>query len=320
MAVYTLQNTFDAARAYLSDTQVPGGEVFTNTVLQPSFAEPYRRAYRTMQGLSKRIQSTVYVNLPASTTVLVPSAYGITNFAEPETIEERPASNAITITSVANTTPIAVTATAHGLGSAGTMVEGVVSGVLGSGSSSGFGSWGKWFVTIVDADHFTLNGSVASGVGTGGVFTPWNQLQFQPLQPLDQDGQGMDGVPEQALGVYRWYDESLKFRGATGIQQLRIMYWASGAPPLLQSTVIGIDDMIDFLACATAANAARSKGWAIAEQLKITAYGADQDSDAQGGLLGEFMKIQVSTMQRGPQRRRQPFRGHRPRFGGSPLW
>jgi hypothetical protein len=317
MATCTLQQIYDAARAYLSDTQVPGGEVFPNTVLQPHFAEPYRRGYRCMQGITKRVQNTVYVNLPASTTVLIPSTYGITDFAEPESIEERPAQDAITITSTSNATPINCLATAHGLGSAGTMVEGVVSGVTGT-----FAPWGKWFATIVDANHFTLNGSSTGGVvGAGGTFTPWSQLQFQEVAPLDQDQQGMDGVPQQYLGVYRWYNNRLNFVGCTGVQQLRIMYWASGAPPTLANTIIGIDDMLDFLACATAANAARSKGWYdIADQLKVTAYGADQEANAEGGLLGEFVKIQVSTMQRGPQRRRMPFRGHRSRFGGSPLW
>lgn len=316
MATYTLQQVFDATRAYLRDIQVPGGETFQNAVLQPNFAEPYRRAYRCMQGLSKRIQSTVYVNLPASTTVLVPSAYGITNFAEPESIEERPASNAITITSVSNTTPLNCLATAHGLGSAGTMVEGVVSGVTGT-----FAPWGKWFATIVDANNFTLNGSVAGGVaGAGGTFTPWSQLAFRELQPLDMDAQGMDGIPQQYLGVYRWYDERLNFRGATGIQQLRMMYWASGAPPTLASTVIGIDDLIDFLACATAANAARAVGWYdLASQLKETAYGSNQEADASGGLLGEFIKIQVLTMQRGPQRRARAFRSHRTPIDATPV-
>lgn len=318
MATCTLQSVMDSARAYLSDTQVPGGEVFTNTVLQPSFEEAYRRAYRAMQGVSKRVQIVAYANLPANTTVLVPSAFGMTDFAEPSVIEERPAQTPIAISTTSNTTPITVTTSApHGLGAIGDVVEGTVGGVVSSTSP-----WGKWFATITDTSTFTLNGSVAGGsTGSGGYWTTWSQLAFQPMLPVDLVGQGLDGVPQQYLGYYLWDNEQLQFRGASGVQQLRITYWASGSPPTLANQVIGIDDMRDFLACATAANAARSKGWYdIADMLKTTAYGADQESDTMGGMLGDWIKIQVSTMQRGPQRRMLPFRGRRPRFGGGPLW
>lgn len=308
-----LQQIYDAARGYLNDTQVPGGETCTNTMLQVNFNEPYRRMYRCLQGISKRIQRVVYINLPAnSSTVLIPSAYGLLDFAEPELIEERPASASVTIVSTSNATPIVCNAPAHGLGNAGSMLEGVISGVLGSTAP-----WGRWYVTIVDANNFSLNGSVKDGaVGVGGVFTPWNQLQFQPVLPLDQYGQGLDGVPQQYLGNYIWEEERLNFRGCVGTQQLRITYWAFGNPPALANLDINISDSIDFLACATAANAARALGWEpLATNLKVTAYGAEQEANGEGGLLGEFVRIQVQAMQRGPQRRQQAFRFRRSRFG-----
>lgn len=320
MATCTLQQIKETARAYLSDTQIPGGEVFTDSYLQLQFEEPYRRAFRNLQGLSKRVQKVAYVNLPASTTQLVPSAYGIVDFAEPESIEERPAQTPIAIATTSNATPIVVTTVApHGLGSIGDMVEGTIGGVTGTAAP-----WGQWFCTITGPSTFTLNGSVRNGVaGVGGSWTTWSQIQFRELQPLDYEAQGLDGIPQQYLGAYIWRDNRLHFRGCTGTQQLRIMYWASGSAPQLGNQDIGIDDIRDFLGCATAANAARSKGWTeMANELRETAYGASggDDPNSFGGLLGEWIKIQVTTMQRGPQRRAQAFRSHRTPYDATPVW
>ncbi len=309
--VSTLQDVCDAARGALHDTQVAGGETWTNTLLQPHFNEAYRRLFTCLMGVSKRVQRVIYVNLPANTTVLIPANYNITDFGEPERIEERQAAAAVTITSTSNATPINVVATAHGLGTTGQIVTGVVSGV-----ASTTAPWGRWSATIVDANNFTLNGSRTDGTaGTGGTFTADSQLQWTEVLPLDLAIQGLDGTPQQFLGNYLWINEQLLFRGATGIQQLRITYWASGTPPTNANTVINIDNSIDFLATATAANAARSVGWAqMADALRFTAYGQSQDGCV-SGQLGVFIQIQVAAQQRGPQRRRQPFRSRRPKYG-----
>jgi len=311
MATYSLQAVYDAARGYLNDTQIAGGEVFINSTLQVHFSEAYRRLFNALAGVSKRVQHIAYVTLPANTSVLVPAAYGLTDFSEPEVIEERSAATAVTITSCNTASPIVMVATAHGLGTAGQIVEGTVAGVVSTTAPLG-----RWFATIIDANSFSLNGSVGDVAGTGGTFTPWSQLQFVPVAPLDLADQGLDGVPQQALGVYLWANEQLQFRGATQPVQLRLTYWASGTAPTVAGTVINIDNCIDFLATATAASAAGSKAWcAMADQLKFTAFGQTQEANDVGGLLGDFVRIQVLTMQRGPQRRQLPFREKRSKFG-----
>jgi hypothetical protein len=162
----------------------------------------------------------------------------------------------------------------------------------------------------------TFHSQTDGNAGTGGYFTAQSLQQFVPVDPIDLAIQGIDGQPQQYLGVYMWNNEQLQFRGAVGVQQLRITYWASGSPPSNTSSTIGIDNCIDFLACATAANAARADGFfQLADQLKFTAYGQTQEANCVGGLIGEFIKIQVLTMQRGPQRRTRPFRDKVTRFG-----
>lgn len=314
MASPKLQEVFDQARVYLHDTQIAGGEIWQNAQLQIHFNEPYRRMFNCLMGVSKRVQRIVYANFGPNQTVLIPQNYGITDFAEPAMIEERPANTPIAIQVSSNTTPIIIQANGHGLGAPGSIVEGVIGGVIGTTAP-----WGNWFVTVIDNNQFSLNGSATDGAaGAGGSFTTASQQQYVEVLPVDLAFQGLDGIPQQYLGNYLWINEQIQFRGSVGTQQLRITYWASGSPPTSANTTINIDNCIDFLACATAANAARANSWfQLADQLKFTAYGQAQEAAGNGGLLGEFVKIQVLTLQRGPQRRRLPFRDKRSRYGSA---
>lgn len=314
MATASLQNVYDQARGYLNDARlVSTGEVWPNANLQVHFNEAYRRMWNCLMGVSKRVQRIVYINLPANNNVLIPANYNITDFGEPEIVEERPANALITIqstTSAAGT--ITVNANGHGLGATGAVVEVIVSQVAGT-----FAPWGQWFATVVDANNLTLNGSNGDGTaGTGGFLTTSSLQRFVPVASQDLAVSCLDGTPSQFLGCYLWINSMFQFRGAIQTQQLRITYWASGNPPTLPATNINIDNCVDVLACITAANAASANGWAEkAEELKIKAYGASQQADGTGGLLAEFINIQVKSLQRGPQRRKRPFRDKLSRFG-----
>lgn len=312
--IVTLQNVFDTARGFLRDTQVSGGTVFTNTVLQVHFAEAYRAMFNSLMGISKRVQRIVYLELPALTTVLNPAAFNIPDMAEPELVEERLANAQVAITSTTAATPISVNAPGHGFGTTGQEVGIQVTGVAGTAAP-----WGNWFATIVDANNFTLNGSMTDGAaGTGGFATLQSQTQFTPVNPIDLAIQGLDGQPQSSLDDYLWIDEQMQFRGCVNTQELRITYWASGTPPTNTSLNINIDNCIDFLSVATAANAAYANGWSTrGDELYAKAYGTAGDNS--GGLLGKFVAIQVAQMQRGPTRRRGPFRPRRTRFGDAIL-
>ena len=318
MAICTLQNVFETARGHLHDTQVTGGETFQNSILQVQFNEPYRDMFRCLMGASKRVQRIVYVVLPANTTVLNPAAppFLITDMAEPEMVEQRPATSAVAIASVDAGTPITVTTVApHGFGGPGTIIAGQISGVSGTTAP-----WGNWFGTVTGASTFTLNGSMSDGTaGTGGSFYGASQQQFTEVLPIDLAQGGLDGTTSTCLDYYLWINEQMQFRGASGNVQLRITYYASGNPPTNSATNINIDDCLDFLATATAANAANSVGWwSMSDRLRERAYG-DGGPQCTGGLLGKFLNIQVLALQRGPIRRQLPFRDKRSRFGNFPL-
>lgn len=313
MAVCTLANVQDAARGVLNDTQVSSGEIFTNQKLQPFFARAYRDMFRVLMGAGTRVTHIVYVVLPANTTVLIPRAapYYITDMAEPELVEQRPATNGIVLTDSSAATPIVVTtAFPHGLGSAGAVVAGQISGVVGT-----MDPWGNWFVTIRDANSFQLNGSMGGTAGTLGKFYPQSTQQFYEVPPIDLPNQGLDGVTQSVNDCYLWANSQMLFRGANQDTELRITYYASGDPPTNTSTTIGIDDCLDFLSVATASFAAHSNGWyQMSESLREQAYGRPEE-DGRGGLLGKFLNIQVLALQRGPIRRGGPFRDKRSKFG-----
>jgi hypothetical protein len=306
MADYTIQNVYDQARALLRDTQVSGGEDYTNTVLAPFLGEAYRRLFSALMGASKRVQRITYVNFPFDTTILIPSVYGISDLFEPILLEERAAGANIAIVSTTNTTPISVNAPSHGLG---TGTEIIQSGIAGTTAP-----WGQWFVTVTDANNYTLNGSASDGgSGTGGYATIPNNLQFTQVIPIDGPNQGLDGQVTNSLQVYLWQNQQMLFRGCTETQQLRITYWASGNLPANTATVINIDNSIDFLSYATAYGAAQSSGWKeLADTLFQMAYG---DPTKSTGLLADFCAFQTRSLQRGPQRRQLPFRGKRSRYG-----
>lgn len=315
MPTVSLGQIYADVRGILNDTQIPTGEVFTNNyfILNPNaFGEAYRSMFSRMIGGSKRVQRVVYVVLPAQTTVLIPQTYGIVDFSDPEMIEERPAVGpGIAITGTSTTTPIVVTAPAHGLGPTGNMVPGQICNVIGTSSP-----WGNWYVTVIDANSFSLNGSMSDGVaGTGGLFFPQSSQPWSEVTPIDLSFEGLDGQPSSCLGNYLWIDEMLQFRGASQATQLRLTYYASGTAPTDPNFIVGIDNSRDFLSIATASNCAYSLSWYTqAERLRNRAYGDPTHPD-EPSLLDLFWNSQVLALQRGPSRRQLPFRNRRSRWG-----
>ena len=76
------------------------------------------------------------------------------------------------ITGATNATPIVITVTSHGF-STGDVVN--ITGVGGNTAANG-----TWFITVVDANTFSLNGSVGNGAYTsGGVVTKVNCIVFR---------------------------------------------------------------------------------------------------------------------------------------------
>jgi hypothetical protein len=269
------------------------------------FCKAYRRLYDALAMVgSGRIRRQFYLNLPAYTQIMIPSAYGLVDLGEPEFMEERGSFVALPIAGVSTTSPVQVTTgSPHGLTVGSTTQEAVVGCVGGTQSANG-----RWFVTVIDASSVTLNGSVSDGllpIMTQNSMFSMSTEKFTDMSFTDRIS---DRDVTDRLYEVLWEEECFKFRGATQARELRITYTANGIAPTLATVPIGLTNSDNFLATATAGFAAQSRGfYQMADRLFQQAYGPKGIADSSGGMLREFIAYQVREMQR-TQRRRMPFR------------
>src|SRR5690348_18059822 len=79
----TFENICDRARAHLGDTDVAGGEKYTNTYLTPYFGTFWEEFYGKIAAIGgPKIKNRAYYNLAAYTTLLSPATAGISDFGE----------------------------------------------------------------------------------------------------------------------------------------------------------------------------------------------------------------------------------------------
>jgi hypothetical protein len=113
-----------------------------------------------------------------------------------------------------------------------------------------------------------------------------------PRDTLDQRDKG------PVLGEYVWRMDTLYFIGATTLRELLITYQSSGLAPTLDATSIAVEGALTFLAKASAAAVAATKGLdEIALRYKLEAYGPRWDEGIAGGELLRLCKGRIRTMQ-----------------------
>ncbi len=309
MAIPTLQEVYNAARSVLGDDQVTGGQVYTNTILQPKYQFAYSELFRAMQSAQNpRVTQENYYNVQPNTSYLDPATASIENIGEIVTVEERggvtswaisnvvPGSGICTITSAATSLATGNQAIVYG-------VEGVSDDVNGA-----------WTVTVNSATSTQLNGCTATGTYTAatGTLSTSNEL-FHNVSPV-QHIEFTDQSPQSEFLVYSWEGDVFRFPPCSDVRQLRITYTLSGDAPLTTSARVRIDDCLGFLMYRIAGLAASSKGMTTrAQQYNAMAVGPRWDVDnTEGGLLQQLLISGIRNLQRLPPAQRQP-----PAFGGN---
>ncbi len=291
----TKVNSLDAARFYLGDDVVSGGEIFTDTRLEQPFQTAYRELFRALQGLSNpRVRREAFYDLPINTAVLVPATAGITDLGEVEFVEERGNVTSVAITGVAGTTTVTVTAAGHPFVTGDQAVIYKVGGILTAN--------GMYGVTYGSSSTFVLNGCVGIGTYVSGGTASLSGEQFVPVRPVDR----IEGyiTASSMLGVYAWMEDTLRFPPCASVRQLRIVYISSASTVVANGDTTGVDDSQDFLAIRTAALAAASRGARDrATELNAIALGPDGRADGSGGILRELVAAGVKALQRMPGRR-----------------
>lgn len=317
MSIPTLQNVYDSARSFLGDDQTAGGELYTNTLLQPFFGFAYREMWRALAAIgSPEVKRTVFYVLPAYTSVLVPATANIADFGIPFLLEERGALTKATISdaTINSSTPSVTftTSAAHNF-VATRMVS--INGNMGLTGTDGMFGIGNLTDTTFDALGMVSGGSF-SGSGTA-VQSLEDFTEVRLLGGLDPDWD--DGNAK--LGGWIWQEGLMRFPLCTEERELRITYYADGTAPTGSSTSIGVEDCLNYLAARTAALAMRSRGNSPrADELDELALGPLKNTQKWDGFLGDLLYPAVKAFQaRSPaDRRRPPYRF--PRSTTNTIW
>lgn len=314
MAKPQLETVYNHIRSLLGDDQVAGGQIFTDTVLQPHVAAAIRELFRVLRSTEDPfVLADTYWVLPANTTVLDPATMGLPNFDMPEWLEWQLPGTQTAVTNVVVGTsggqPVAtVTAPGHGLATGANVV---MFGALGFDYFNNPNN--MWGITVVDPNTINLNGCTATGTYTTGGTILAVSNQFTMMEPEDRLDNVATTPGANPINVYAWEGGVLRFYAATQPMLLRIVYRTSGVAPNNTAAVVPIDDSLDFIATRAGGSAARAKGAdEVGERLTTEALGPSQEADASGGILRQLVQTNIRNMQR-QQYRREAFRARRNR-------
>jgi hypothetical protein len=297
--VPTKLQVLQTAQFHLGDEQ---GQIFNHQLLEQPFQLANRELARVLANLAiPRVQTERFYDLPPNTSVLDPATAGITDFREPERLEERSVQASVFIAN-AVTGPGYVTITTS---VAHPFTTGDLAVLWGLGGMHGIN--GIFAVTVVDTLNFKANGVTVTGLYTSGGKASKSGEGFQPLTSRDHI-EDLSLTKASTLGEYCWREGRFWFIPNAGVRELRIMYISSAGIVSKLNDTTGFDDSLDFLALRTAAYAAGSRGAPTrAQALNLLALGPNLQADGSGGVLHDLVVAAVRALQATPTRR-PPFR------------
>ena len=295
MAVATYQGDLTPlVRNLLGDTDVSGGDLFTDTEIHPSFVSAWDELMSLMAAdqipTAKRIW---YHILPAYTTILYPSQAGITDLDSLVNLRERPAVTQIGLTACASGTGGAIqltTATPHGFTTNQLTQVMDIGGVKGAN--------GQWYVTVVDPSNLLLNGSIfpsdAAYVANSGAVEPENTDQFIQVHRREELSQR---DPDSRLLDFAWREDNFQFIGATSDVQLEITYLSDGTAPGTTGSLV-YDGIQNALAYRTAALLAYKHGRGQDDGQRLDTDARGPELDGHGGHYYTFLQRKIREIQK----------------------
>jgi hypothetical protein len=295
----TKLQVFQTAQFHLGDEQ---GQIFNYQLLEQPFQLANRELARVLANLAiPRVQTERFYDLPPNTSVLDPATAGITDFKEPERLEERSVQASVPVSNVV-TGPGYVTVTTSAPHPFQTGDLAVLWGIAGMNGING-----SFAVTVVDNLNFKANGVTATGLYTSGGNASKGSEGFRPLTSRDHI-EDLSLTKASTLGEYCWREGRFWFIPNAGVRELRIMYISSAGIVTKLNDTTGYDDSLDYLALRTAAYAAGSRGAPTrAQALNLLALGPNLQADGSGGVLHDLVVAAVRALQATPTRR-PPFR------------
>lgn len=312
MAFVTKQQVFDKARILLGDSEVPGGQVFTDdgangtwnlsSLLETPYAEAYRHLGNFESPFTKR---NFHALVAAHQSHLDPAGVGITNVGEILDVRSRPVAATLAIAAVTPDLATSIcrvqTSTAHGLSSGDNVVIlGTIDAITNIAD--------EWPVLVADADEFDLLGCRADGTWTSGgsVVVPsgaWSLPLVAGDSPLDLE---IGCRPE-----YTWEGDILRFKLAAVERLVKVSYKISATLPASDSGSLAPDDMKDYFTYRLAGLAAEADGdYETAQRMKLEAVGPDPERFI-GGFLGQLLDRAVKVNNKVVRRFPSGFRSRR---------
>lgn len=306
MAEPTLTEIYNQTRAVIGDTEVSGGQIYTDSILLPHVQAATRQLWRSLRNLATpRVQRVFYYCLPANTSVFYPATAGITDFASPanDVGVRRDVTQVSISAATQGATGLTVTTSgAHGLTTGDTVVLEQIVGLKNANVLC--------TVTVTNSTVFVANGLVTTGTYSSGGKVVTSDNQFYPLTwaPVIPSATTQN-TPWLSVAV--WTDNRFQFMPSNEVVQLMVPYWSSAAVPASGSDVVGLDDCMDFLAKYAGSMACEAQGATeMSNNLLVQAVGTRFQDGVFGGELLSLCNVLVRSLQlQSPyQRGPRPFR------------
>lgn len=306
MSLPTLTECYDQTRAECGDTEVSGGQIYTNTILLPHIQSATRALWRGLRNMAApRVRRTFYYTLPANTSVFYPSSALVTDFSEPSgPVAERGSLTSAAITAaVASGQNLSVTCGAgHGRATGDVVVLEQIAGLGGANVLCS--------ITVSSGTVLLANGVLTTGTYTSGGYVVTSANEFSDI-PWSTAAPLATTQSTAGLNACMYEAGAFRFLPSNDARQIRVRYWSSANVPVTGTDVIGLEDCIDFIAKFAGSNACKAQG---AEQrsaeLREEAVGPGFSRGIYGGEMLQLMQTAVRQIQNIPpyERGPRPFR------------
>jgi len=293
MAFPTLTEVYDQTRAECGDTEVPGGQIYTNYLLLPHIQSATRTLWRGLRNLaSPRVQRTFFYTLPANTNTFHPSTALITDFSEPSgPVAQRGSLTSVAVAAATQSgSNLDITCTgAHSLTTGDTVVLEQLGGLKGANILC--------TVTVTSPTQLLANGVVTTGTYTSGGKVVTSSNEFNGLEWRQSIPTAVTRS-SRGLSVAVYQDNYFQFLPSSDDQQIRITYWSSAQVPTSGTDQIAFNDCIDFLAKYAGSMACKAQGANDrAATLKEESVGPRFSEGIFGGELRQLMQAAVRERQ-----------------------
>ena len=312
----TSTNVFARARELVGDTDVAGGDLFTNTLLTPHLDFAVNAMFRALRHAnSPQVNRREYVRVAPHQIRIDFDAAGVGDIAAINSVRDRSIGSSGAITALAYNTATGwrVTSAAHGR-TTGDLV--FLAGIETGPDPEMINV--VWPISVVDADNFDLIGSpnkLASTTpysGSGGVWYKTSGSDWSvPFEQVEGLRSTLDSTGSFRT-AYDFAEDAIWIQGDNSERLIELYYKIAPENVVASAANLRVRNSLDYLAHMTAGMAQFSRGGdgTFNVNLAIGVGSASMlDERNPGGLLGSLVQMHAKAARR--RIHSQRFRSHR---------